>query len=149
MTHPNLLGKKFPEHSLNIDLIEKLEEETDWFNKLHDANFVKWWWANPMNPGLNHNGGCTIITNQSYINFYSHFEIPSKRINKNILIFWTLGWGVMLKQTFSVMGWDIFHFWNCVPDNTKNDLSSSSSHFPQTMACNGYKQRKHSNKVSI
>lgn len=91
MTHPNLLGKKFPEHSLNIDLIEKLEEETDWFNKLHDANFVKWWWANPMNPGLNHNGGCTIITNQSYINFYSHFEIPSKRINKNILNFLNFG----------------------------------------------------------
>lgn len=40
-----------------------------------------------MNLGLNHNGGCTIITNQSYNNFYSHSEIPSKRIHKNILNF--------------------------------------------------------------
>lgn len=76
MTHPNLLGQKFPEHSLNINLIEKLEEETNYFNKLHDAHFVKWWWANLMNTGLNHNGGCTIIMNQSYNNFYSHFGIP-------------------------------------------------------------------------
>lgn len=41
ITHPNFLGQKFPEHSLNINLIEKLEEETNYFNKLHDAHFVK------------------------------------------------------------------------------------------------------------
>lgn len=40
-----------------------------------------------MNFGLNYNGGCIIIINKCYNNFYFYFEILLKRINKNMLNF--------------------------------------------------------------